>query len=75
MKALQTIIVFVVVQQLDNAFISPKIIEGKLGLHPVTTILAVLAGGEFFGIAGMFVAVPIVAVIKVIFKRIVEAIV
>jgi len=67
--------VFIIVQQIDNAFISPKIIEGKLGLHPVTTILAVLAGGEFFGILGMLVAVPVIAIVKVILKRAVEAIV
>lgn len=75
LKALYTALVFTAVQQIDNAFISPKIIEGKLGLHPVTTILAVLVGGEFFGILGMLVSVPIVAVLKVIIKRAVEAIV
>ncbi|MDP4183517.1 MAG: AI-2E family transporter [Bacillota bacterium] len=75
MKAFWTIIIFSIVQQIDNAFISPKIIEGKLGLHPLTTILAVLIGGEFFGIIGMLVSVPIFAIIKVILKRSVEAIV
>lgn len=74
-KAFWTILVFTVIQQIDNAFISPKIIEGKLGLHPVTTIVAVLIGGEFAGIIGMLVSVPIAAVIKVILKRAVEAIV
>lgn len=74
-KALWTVLAFAVIQQIDNAFISPKIIEGRLGLHPVTTILAVLAGGEFFGIIGMLVAVPITAVLKVILKRSIEAIV
>lgn len=74
-KAFWAIIVFSIVQQIDNAFISPKIIEGKLGLHPVTTILAVLAGGEFFGIVGMLLAVPIFAILKVLFKHVYEAIV
>ncbi len=74
-KALWTALVFVIVQQIDNAFISPKIIEGKLGLHPVTTILAVLVGGEFFGILGMLVAVPVLAILKAILKRSIEAIV
>lgn len=71
-KALLTALVFVIVQQIDNAFISPKIIEGKLGIHPITTIIAVLIGGEFFGIIGMLIGVPIAAMIKVIFKRIVD---
>lgn len=74
-KALWTVIAFIIVQQLDNGFISPKIIEGKLGLHPVTTILAVLIGGEFFGIVGMLISVPIAAIIKIIAKRTIEAIV
>lgn len=74
-KALFTTLVFVIVQQIDNAFISPKIIEGKLGLHPVTTIVAVLVGGEFFGIMGMLVGVPIAAILKVIIKRLIDLIV
>jgi len=75
LKALWTSLVFIIVQQIDNAFISPKIIEGRLGLHPVTTILAVLVGGEFAGILGMLVAVPIAAILKVIIKRTIEIIV
>lgn len=74
-KALLTALVFIIVQQIDNAFISPKIIEGKLGLHPITTIIAVLIGGEFFGILGMLLGVPITAMLKVIFKRLVDLII
>lgn len=74
-KAVLTVLVFVIVQQIDNAFISPKIIEGKLGLHPVTTIVAVLIGGEFFGIIGMLLGVPVTAMLKVILKRIVDLVV
>jgi predicted PurR-regulated permease PerM len=75
MKVVATIVVFTVIQQIDNAFISPKIIEGKLGLHPVSTILAVLIGGQFFGIIGMLVSVPIMAIMKTILKNSLEAIV
>lgn len=74
-KALWTALVFIIVQQIDNAFISSKIIEGKVGLHPMTTILVVLIGGEFFGILGMFVAVPVAAILKVIIRRAIDAIV
>jgi predicted PurR-regulated permease PerM len=70
-----TAAVFIVVQQIDNNFISPKMIEDKLGLHPVATIFAVLAGGEFFGVPGMLLAVPVVAIFRVVINRIVEAIV
>lgn len=74
-KAVWTVLVFVIIQQVDNGFISPKIIEGRLGLHPVTTILAVLVGGEFFGIVGMLVSVPIAAMVKILGRRAIEAIV
>ncbi|MEG6612293.1 AI-2E family transporter [Pseudoclostridium thermosuccinogenes] len=74
-KALWTIGVFTLIQQIDNNFISPKIIEGRLGLHPVSTMLAVLVGGEFFGLIGMMLAVPVLAMIKAVLKRAIEAIV
>ena len=74
-KALFAVLVFIIVQQIDNAFISPKIIEGKLGLHPITTIIAVLVGGEFFGIIGMLVGVPITAMLKVVFRRVIDLVV
>ncbi|HHW48936.1 MAG TPA: AI-2E family transporter [Clostridiaceae bacterium] len=74
-KAVWTALVFIIVQQLDNNFISPRIIEGRVGLHPVTTIFAVLVGETFFGIPGMLIAVPVTGIIKVILKRAVDAIV
>ena len=73
--AVWAIVVFAIVQQLDNSFISPKIIEGSLGLHPVTTMFVVLAGGEFFGIIGMLVAVPVIAILKAVVMRTIEVIV
>ncbi|NJD03282.1 MAG: AI-2E family transporter [Ruminiclostridium sp.] len=74
LRLLWTVIVFIVVQQLDNSYISPKIIESKLGMHPVTTIFAVLVGGEFSGIIGMLLAVPVYAIIRIIAKKAIDAI-
>lgn len=74
-KAVWAVAVFSIVQQIDNAFISSKIIEGKVGLHPVTTMLVVLVGGEFFGIAGMLLSVPVTAILKIVVKRLLEAVV
>lgn len=74
-KAFWVVGVFSLIQQIDNNFISPKIIEGRLGLHPVSTILAVLIGGEFFGLTGMILAVPVFAMLKVLAKSAFEAIV
>ncbi|NLB77703.1 MAG: AI-2E family transporter, partial [Clostridiaceae bacterium] len=74
LKAVWVAAVYIVVQQIDNSFISPKIIEGRLGLHPVATIFAVLVGGEFFGIIGMLLAVPVMAILRVFVNKFVEII-
>ncbi|MBQ8828479.1 MAG: AI-2E family transporter [Clostridia bacterium] len=71
-RALWIVILFVVIQQIDNNFISPKIIEERHGIHPITTIIVVFIGGEFFGIGGFLFAIPIYAIIKCIVKRISE---
>lgn len=73
MKALWTLMIFVLAQQIDNNFLSPKIIEGNLGIHPITTIVVVFIGGEFAGLAGILLAVPVYAVVKCVLMRIVTA--
>lgn len=55
----------VVVQQIDSNLITPRILGGKLGLHPLFIIFALLAGGSLFGIWGLLLAVPAAAVLKV----------
>lgn len=70
LKALWTVILFLVLQQIDNNLLTPKIVEGKLGVHPITTIIAVFLGGEFFGLWGVLLAVPVYAAIRSILKRI-----
>lgn len=56
----------VLVQQTDNHLISPKIMGRALKLHPVTVILALLAGGTLSGLWGMLIAVPATGVAKVL---------
>lgn len=74
-KALWVLVLFLLVQQIDNHFISPKIIEGNLGIHPVTVILVIFIGQEFFGLWGIVAAVPIYATIKCILVRTVKLLV
>ncbi|MCK4260222.1 MAG: AI-2E family transporter [Halanaerobiales bacterium] len=71
-QAVGVIILFVVIQQIESGFISPRIMADKVGLHPVTVIFAVLAGGQIGGIIGMILAVPIAGIVKVILKFIRE---
>ncbi|MBN2803530.1 MAG: AI-2E family transporter [Deltaproteobacteria bacterium] len=61
-------IVFSSVQALDAVLITPKILGGKLGLQPLWIILALMIGGQIFGFLGVLLAVPSVAVLKILVK-------
>jgi predicted PurR-regulated permease PerM len=65
-SALVTAIAMIAIQQLDNHLISPNVMGRTLRLHPVTIILALLAGGTIAGLFGMLLAVPGVAVGKIL---------
>ncbi|MFA9378455.1 MAG: AI-2E family transporter [Lachnotalea sp.] len=70
---LWAIIAMVVVQQIDNNFLAPKIVGDSVGLHPVFTMLAIVIGGNVGGLIGMLVAVPLTASFKVLVSRWYEA--
>ncbi len=57
---------FVIGQTLEGFVITPKIVGGQVGLSPVAVIIAILAFGELFGFAGVLLAVPAAAVVKVV---------
>lgn len=57
------------VQFLDNNILMPRIVGSKVKINALATIVGVLVGGEMAGIAGMFLSLPIIAVLKVIFDR------
>lgn len=71
-KVLWVVGVFILIQQVESAVISPKIISDKVGVHPIVVILSLLIGGKFFGLLGMLLAVPVAAVIKVTVKHFVN---
>lgn len=64
--ALKVLIAFFLIQQLESNVISPKLLGDKVGLHPLLVIVFLLAGGELYGLKGMLLAIPIVAVAKII---------
>lgn len=59
-KMIIALAVAVGIQQLESTFITPKIVGDTVGIHPLFVILIVLLGGQFMGISGMLLAVPIV---------------
>ncbi len=64
--ALIVALVFAAIFQAEGHFIAPKIVSDSVGLTPLMVIVAILIGGELLGIGGMFLAVPIAAMLRVI---------
>ncbi len=67
--ALGVAIFYVVLQQLENVFLVPKIMQKVLGLSPILIIIAVSVGSKLGGIAGAVLAIPILTAIVVIVKE------
>jgi len=63
--ALHIIVMFLIVQQIDNYVISPVVVSGSMEMHPLTVMLVVFIGSQF-GVLGMFLAVPVWGIIKVL---------
>lgn len=60
---------FAVVQFIDNNILVPRIVGNKVRINALASIFGVITGGAIAGIAGMFLAIPLLAIVKVIFDR------
>ena len=69
-KMILSVVVFLVVQLIDNNFLVPRIIASRVQLNALITIVGVLIGGALCGIGGMFLSIPLIAICKVIFDRV-----
>lgn len=54
-----------------DSFITPRVVGGRVGLHPVISLMALMIGAELFGVVGMFLALPVAATIQ---KLLIQAI-
>lgn len=68
-KAFWFVIIFLVVQQIENQFIYPKVVGKSVGLPAMWTLLAALLGGELFGIVGLLFFIPFTSVIYTILQE------
>lgn len=71
-QAIWMLIVVVILQQIDANIINPKIIGQSLKISPLLVIFAVSVGGAYFGVLGMFLAVPAIAVIRIVVEDYVD---
>jgi predicted PurR-regulated permease PerM len=68
--ALYVLILYYIIQLIDNNLIIPLIVSSKVKINALFAVIVVIAGNSLWGLSGMFLAIPLLAVIKVIFDHI-----
>jgi predicted PurR-regulated permease PerM len=66
------VISYMTIQFIDNHFLVPYIVASRVKINALISIVIVLMGGALWGIAGMFLSIPVIGVLKIIFDRIPE---
>lgn len=69
MQAIWFVIMFVVLQQIENNMIYPRVVGTSIGLSGMWVLLAVAVGGEVMGVAGMFLMIPIASVLHTLLRE------
>ena len=67
--AVLAILVFIAANQIEGNLLSPLILSRSVRLHPVTVLLAIIAGFGLLGFVGALLAVPVVALVKVLLEE------
>ncbi|GAB2566505.1 AI-2E family transporter [Spirosoma areae] len=67
---LGVVVVFLLVQFIDNNVLVPLIVASKVRVNALVSIVGVLIGGALAGFSGMFLSIPAIAILKVIFDRV-----
>jgi predicted PurR-regulated permease PerM len=68
-KALYAAGAFILIQQIESGFLTPRIIGKSVGIHPVYVIMSLVVGGKLLGIIGLIMAVPVLAAIKLTLRH------
>ena len=68
--AFLVLLAYLVIQVIDNNVLVPKIVASKVKVNALVSIVVVLIGGALWGVAGMFLSIPLTAIAKVIFDRV-----
>lgn len=63
---------YIVIQFIDNHFLIPYIVSSKVKINALISIVAVLLGGAVWGFSGMFLSIPFIGILKIVFDRIPE---
>lgn len=66
--ALTVAIVYIIIQQLENSLLVPKIMQRAVGFNPVVVIISIMTGGTVMGVVGALIAIPFLSFLVVIFN-------
>jgi predicted PurR-regulated permease PerM len=64
--AIYVMIAYYIIQLIDNNFIVPKIVASKVKINALFSIIVVIAGNALWGIPGMFLSIPVLAIVKLV---------
>ncbi|HET6990672.1 MAG TPA: AI-2E family transporter [Bacteroidia bacterium] len=67
---LLVLVIYLFIQFVDNHFIIPNVVAKRVKINALVSIIVVLVGGALFGVAGMFLSIPLTAILKIIFDHI-----
>jgi len=68
--ALLVLLVYLLIQFIDNNIIVPRIVASRVKINALISVIAVIIGGAMWGIPGMFLSIPLTAILKVIFDHV-----
>jgi len=68
-KLIWVIVSTVIIQQLENSFLVPRVMRKAVGVNPFVSLLAIFAFSSIFGIAGALMAIPMAAIIQILLNR------
>lgn len=64
------IIAYMIIQFIDNNILVPRIVSSQVKINALISVIIVLLGGAVWGVSGMFLSIPFIAVLKIIFDRV-----
>lgn len=71
-ELLYTTLLFAVGHTIEGYILAPKIIGGKIGLHPLWIIFAMFAAGSLFGVWGVMFAIPMAGILKILLSNMID---
>lgn len=69
LQALLVVVGIIIIQQLENQLLVPKIMQKAVGLSPIIVIIALMIGGKLFGVMGGLLAIPVAAIVSLLAKE------